>query len=72
MLVCICKGVSDRALRAAIDDGAATVGQLARQTDAGTDCGTCVCELKQMLAERRARGVRDAARLLASAASVVS
>ncbi|MFT7621537.1 MAG: bacterioferritin-associated ferredoxin [Myxococcota bacterium] len=71
MIVCVCKGVSDRAIKKAVTEGASSVSAVARVTTAGTDCGSCVCEIKRMLAERRSSGTRDAARLLATAAGVV-
>ena len=42
MIVCLCKGVSDRDVRAAIDSGSQTVRDVGRRCRAGTDCGACV------------------------------
>lgn len=52
MLVCICKGVSDRQIREAIRSGARTLGQI-RETccAAGTDCGSCVRQIRSMLGD---------------------
>ena len=41
MIVCICRGVSDRAISAAIDAGATGPDAIAGVTGAGTDCGCC-------------------------------
>ncbi len=41
MIVCLCKGVSDQRILAAIRDGARTPAEVGRATGAGTDCGTC-------------------------------
>lgn len=41
MLVCLCKGVSDRVVRLAIATGAHTVDSVGARCGAGTDCGTC-------------------------------
>lgn len=49
MYVCICNAVSDRAVRAAIDDGASSIADLMVACDAGTGCGTCHVELERML-----------------------
>jgi len=42
MIVCICKGVSDRHIRAAVKGGAASVRDLTRELGLGTCCGKCV------------------------------
>ena len=49
MIVCMCKGLSDRAISAAIDAGAADADALGRATGAGTDCGCCVETLEAMV-----------------------
>jgi bacterioferritin-associated ferredoxin len=41
MLVCHCKGVSERELRCAIQAGAQSRRAVARQCGAGTVCGGC-------------------------------
>lgn len=58
MIVCLCKGVSDRAVDAAIAGGAETVGAIGRACGAGTVCGGCVCALKSRLAGALARSAR--------------
>ena len=55
MILCLCEGVSDRALRDAVRGGACTVSHLARRTGAGTNCGSCACDLARVLCEERAR-----------------
>lgn len=49
MFVCLCEGVSDRAIRAAIAAGAHTVDELGEACGAGTGCGGCVHYLEEML-----------------------
>jgi bacterioferritin-associated ferredoxin len=51
MIVCHCKVVTDRDVRAAVDSGARTVRQLCGATGAGQDCGSCVFSLKRLLCE---------------------
>ena len=41
MLVCQCQGVSDRAIRRAVREGAVTTDQVGRDCGAGTFCGGC-------------------------------
>ena len=52
MFVCVCNGVSDKQLKACLDEGARTVGDLSMATAAGTCCGTCVATLEDMIEER--------------------
>lgn len=49
MLICHCHAVSDRKIRTAILGGAATVGQVGRQTQAGTCCGGCVPAIRELV-----------------------
>ena len=55
MIVCVCEAVSESTLRRAIAAGCKNLGKLRTSTRAGTDCGQCTCELKQLLREARAR-----------------
>jgi bacterioferritin-associated ferredoxin len=51
MYVCICRAVTDRQLRLAIDSGACTRRQLAECLDGiGRVCGKCNSEIKAMIA----------------------
>jgi bacterioferritin-associated ferredoxin len=40
MIVCVCKNVSDRTIRARAAEGA-TLGEILEETGAGSGCGTC-------------------------------
>ena len=42
MYVCICHSVTDKMIRAAAADGAASVEDLQRMTGCGSGCGSCV------------------------------
>ena len=55
MIVCLCEGINDTSLRAAIRSGCRSVSELARRTRAATRCGACACDLKALLEEARAR-----------------
>ena len=41
MIVCHCQVVSDKTIRAEIESGASTVGDVARRCGAGACCGAC-------------------------------
>jgi bacterioferritin-associated ferredoxin len=50
MIVCSCKGISDRRVKAAIDAGATTYEELsAAIEEAGSVCGICQGMLRAML-----------------------
>ncbi|WP_242346191.1 (2Fe-2S)-binding protein [Anaeromyxobacter terrae] len=54
MIVCICRAVSDRAIRSARDAGAGSVEAIGAATGAGTCCGCCRGTIARILAEPRA------------------
>ncbi|MCI0569721.1 MAG: (2Fe-2S)-binding protein [Myxococcaceae bacterium] len=56
MIVCICRVVSDRTIRAAINEGASTVHQVAMACRAGTVCGGCRPQIAELVAESRSSG----------------
>ncbi|NUO49981.1 MAG: hypothetical protein HOV80_14090 [Polyangiaceae bacterium] len=49
MFVCCCLGVTDRAIRGAIDQGAQTVDDVVACTGAGSRCGSCRSEIAEMV-----------------------
>lgn len=49
MIVCVCKNVSDRQIRAAMADGASTVRALRNQLAVSTCCGKCAPQVKGMV-----------------------
>lgn len=49
MIVCICRGVSDRSINQAIDEGARSLHDLQR-CGIGDQCGSCHNSLRKMLA----------------------
>jgi bacterioferritin-associated ferredoxin len=50
MIVCVCKAVSERHIRAAVIEGATRLQDLSRQTGLGTCCGKCLPEARSALA----------------------
>jgi bacterioferritin-associated ferredoxin len=51
VIICHCRVVSDRAVRAAISAGAASVEEVGALSGAGTGCGGCVPSVEALLAE---------------------
>ncbi len=51
MIVCVCRAISDRAVRAARAAGARTVEAIAAATGAGTLCGCCRDEMARIIAQ---------------------
>ena len=49
MLVCHCHGVSDRAIRAAVREGATCRGHVTRACSAGRSCGGCAPMIDQII-----------------------
>lgn len=49
MLVCHCKRVNDRTIRAAVESGAKCRGQVAKACGAGTGCGGCIPEVERII-----------------------
>ena len=53
-VVCACFGVGEGCIRDALASGAAgSVAEIGRVTRAGTNCGSCLPELKQIIAQER-------------------
>lgn len=61
MIVCLCKGVSCRTIDAEVDRGARTVGSVAKACQAGTSCGMCVGQIKDLIRLRTGEVVEDSA-----------
>ena len=51
MIVCLCRGVSDREIRAAVAQGACSAEAVAASCGAGADCGSCMLWLADYLVE---------------------
>lgn len=54
MYVCICRAVSDKAVKREIDDGACTVRALKDRLGLGSVCGRCVPEARAMIEQATA------------------
>ena len=55
MIICVCKVVSDRHIRAAVKGGATRLTDLSRETGLGTCCGKCLPEARRTLADSLSR-----------------
>jgi len=53
-IVCACFGVGCRTIDKAIVDGARTTAEIGKQLKAGTNCGSCVPEIRRMVAQAAA------------------
>jgi len=49
MYVCICNAVTDKAIRAAVAEGARSIRDLNRELDVGGQCGKCTCVARAIL-----------------------
>ena len=49
MLVCQCRGITDRQIRRLVRDGATSTREVARATGVGMDCGGCRSNVKQIV-----------------------
>lgn len=52
MYVCLCKGVTDRQIKAAVSEGtASSIGQLRKCLGVATQCGKCSVAARELLQE---------------------
>jgi assimilatory nitrate reductase catalytic subunit len=56
-IVCACFGVGAKAIRQEIENGAASVTQIGARLRAGTNCGSCIPELKRAIAAAQAKSL---------------
>ncbi|MEC5399629.1 (2Fe-2S)-binding protein [Uliginosibacterium sp. H1] len=55
MIVCVCKRVSDRQLRALARDGVTSVCEMQLETGCGTCCGKCLPMVREIADEAQQR-----------------
>ena len=72
MIICLCKGISDKHVRESIGRGASTVEEVADDCGAGTGCGTCHDMIHMMLADDGSATPIDLARAAARASCAPS
>jgi len=51
MYVCLCHGVTDRAIREAAENGVSSMRQLGKELGVGTQCGRCASTAREILRE---------------------
>jgi bacterioferritin-associated ferredoxin len=51
MIICVCKAVSERRIRVAVQNGATTLRDLTRELGVGSCCGKCVPHAKTALSQ---------------------
>nr|MDP9166091.1 (2Fe-2S)-binding protein [Actinomycetota bacterium] len=56
MFVCLCVGVTNQAVAAAVDAGASTSNEVAEACGAGSECGRCRRTVRSIIDGRRAAG----------------
>ncbi len=54
MYVCNCRAVTERQVKAAIDEGACSVAAVTRACCAGDDCGACHGVIQELIDEHEA------------------
>lgn len=54
MYVCICKGITDTQIKAAVDDGCSSMRELRAELGVATNCCKCVRHARQVLGEQLA------------------
>jgi assimilatory nitrate reductase catalytic subunit len=68
-VVCACFGVGRTTILAAIAAGAGSAAEIGAQVKAGTNCGSCIPELKRLISQSDAVGPDPERRQLAAAAT---
>ncbi|MDG1932824.1 MAG: (2Fe-2S)-binding protein [Luminiphilus sp.] len=53
MYICICKGVTESAIREQVCAGARSVDEVSRRTGCSTQCGKCLLRAKRVVQEAR-------------------
>jgi assimilatory nitrate reductase catalytic subunit len=68
-IVCACFGIARTSICDAIASGAASASEIGARVKAGTNCGSCIPELKRLIAEANAAAASAEKREFAGAAS---
>lgn len=68
MYVCLCKAVTDKAIKQKVAQGVSTMRELKMCTGVGSQCGKCSCQAQQILHNELVR-ISDASLELAQPAA---
>ena len=68
MYVCLCRGVTDREIREAAENGVSSMRQLGKELGVGTQCGRCASTAREILRESRSPDYLALADMLAQPA----
>lgn len=60
MYICLCKGISDQAVRAAVRDGCSSLHELRRELGVASQCARCARDARDLLRETVAEAAREA------------
>ena len=52
MILCLCRGVSEREVADVVERGASSVSDVKRECGAGTECGMCIADIRTCLESR--------------------
>jgi bacterioferritin-associated ferredoxin len=55
MYVCLCRAVTDKAIKQAVENGCDTFREVRDELDVGTCCGMCVPETRHLIDETLAK-----------------
>ncbi len=55
MYICVCKGVTDSAIREAVNNGAERMRDLKNCLGVTEQCGVCACHAKEVLEQARSQ-----------------
>lgn len=62
MYVCLCKGITDHAIRDAVSDGAESLRDVSRELGVARQCGKCASHAKSIVADALAERAQTTAR----------
>ena len=68
MYVCLCKGITDKQIKLAIQDGANSMRQLNRCLGVGGQCGKCTRQARDILRESNESSANETICLMAAMA----
>ena len=60
MYVCLCRVVTDKQVKAAIEAGARTICAVSKACGAGDDCGGCRSHIEDLIEDHGALAIRGA------------